>query len=221
MSARSELNSADDPPAHWWQISEIEEPDSWLPVPRGLSEEDQIDWVAEVILRLKSEWGPAWDDEFAPSLASVLSAVSTDRSEDDGPAYLCWPVAFPVCTVITVDVVDSAEVPDWEADGYDVRYYETENLGPGILCTREREGRVAGQAAEIVATSFVFDDGRSSVLIAIDDVPVNIATLLNPDAQHFVASVALTRPDGLSFRAVPSRAVLTDAGDRWEFAHGN
>lgn len=202
-----------------WQSSEIDQPESWLPVPRDLDAEDRGEWAANVILALKSEWGTEWRDEFVAPIALVLDAFSASRRAGDGPAYLCWPAPVPVCFAVTVNVFDSHLVPDWSRQGYDVRSYETEQLGPGIQCSAERRGCIAGQEVDLVSTVFVFDDGVSSVIIEVDEVPAMVAPFVNPDVQRFVASVALTRPDGKAYRAEPSRQLLTEADDGWRSSY--
>lgn len=199
-----------------WHLAEIVEPESWLPVPRGLNEGQIGEWGRDVIATLESAWAEQWDEEAAYPIALMLHAVAGTRQAGDGPMYLCWPLPVPMCMTITVTVMDPGGLPEWVVDG-ELRYYEAKGLGPGFHCLSERRGGASQAPTDLVSTAFVFDDGDSSVVIATDLVPPTVAALVNADLQRFVQSLVIVRPDGRSFRGAPSRRLLTNDRDVWEF----
>lgn len=216
---RASPEAAGDSPG--WLIDWIDEPDSWLPVPRGMNDAAIGEWGRQVLASLESGWGDAWDDEFSYPLALMLDGIARTRDLDHGPMYLCWPLPFPVCMTITLNVMDSADAPDWGALGYEMVHYEASGLGPGIHCVLEQLGEVAGRPTGMVSAAFVFDDGVFSVVVATDTVPPRVAALVNPDLQQFIQSLVLTRPDRSSFHGVASRRLLPSDEDVWEFEDGN
>lgn len=199
-----------------WVLSDCDEPDSWLPVPRDVDAPAANSWVRRVLEMLRETWGTGWDEQYRDPLGVALSTAVRTRTPEGGALYLTWPLTMPIFVAIELNVVDSADLPDWPAEDYEVIPYVASGLGPGVHCTLETYGEWAGKPSDLVQSFFVFDDGVSSVIVSTDQVPVALASLINADLQRFVQSVVMTRPDRLSFRAVDPELAKVASEDRWE-----
>ncbi|WP_277050614.1 hypothetical protein [Ruania albidiflava] len=203
-----------------WHVAEIYEPDTWLPVPAEMTGPERTQWTRKVIESLRSSWGGEWQDEYAVVLVAALDGIAGTRQPGDGPLYLCWPLPAPMCMTIRINVFDSPLDREARPVQGEAVYHEAPGLGPGVHHVRERRDEILGHQMDLVAASFVFDDGRSTVVVETDEVPAAVANLVAPDLQRLVQSLVLRGPDGLSFRALPPPTTLVDIDDRWEVKDG-
>src|SRR5690625_3557069 len=196
-----------------WVVSlETAEP-GWLLVPSDLSSHERDTWIAEISDELRTAWADGWQDGYEATVRHWLEIALEDR--DTSAAHMVfqvWPVFAPVAALGRVIVVPSREAPAWtKIDGV-VHRVHAASVGPGLQWARRRTViDDEGEKYELCSLSYVFDDGESTLIVALEETAVELVSRILTGFVGLLDSIRMETENGDSFASVEPRGILEDS----------
>lgn len=195
-----------------WRVSlETVEP-GWLLVPTSMDDQAQTTWVTERTAELRTMWGEEWQPGYDEAVTGLLTAAAQERTSSDAALlFQVWPVAAPIAVMCRVGVLENNGLPPWGEWLGVAHRIEAPNIGPGVQYTHQRTHTGDDQeTVEVFSMAYVFDDGESVLVAALQESP---ALILNELQQGFVGlldSLRLEAADGTVFNSKEPAGILDD-----------
>ncbi|SEE90336.1 hypothetical protein [Ruania alba] len=189
----------------------------WLLVPAGMDDAARAQWVDGRATELRDIWGAEWTHDYDDDVRSLLDAAAGERSESDALLlFQVWPVFAPIACMCRIAVLPNDGLPPWDTwDGVAHRV-EAPHVGPGVQYTERRVYTDDGGEVEVFSTAFVFNDGATALVVALQEMP---APVLNDVRAGFIGlldSLRLESADGTVFTSDEPAGIYDDGPWRLE-----
>lgn len=198
----------------WMMNAEVLEP-GWFQIPK-LRESEVSAWSSEVASALETAWEAEFGSAATQLIRSDLERALRLRPDNASLTAAYWPPFSDLFFGVNVSSGRAPRLEDWVEDGYDLRSYESELLGPGVECVsvdavlRESGSEVDVQ---IVTADYLFVDGSRCVKVSLDPMPVNYFVMMRSGLEELLQGLEVFSGDGEKFRGDPAsfgHIVLTD-----------
>lgn len=195
-----------------WRMSASTTAPGWLGMPRLGGDDDARSWVVARTDGLRSAFGDRWTPELEHVVPALLAAGLERRSPDDLLSWQVWPGAMPVFATVHARIVASDAIPDWRDSGGTVAPFESAALGSGVQVSGAAPLDDVRAGATAAFVLYAFDDGASTVVIAVEPTLAEVLALTMTGLRALVDGMEVERGDGSAFRAVPPPAFVSADG---------
>lgn len=207
-----------------WSLDFAEDVDlpGWVPLPTGLSAEEEELFVSEVARLLQDLIGETRDDRPPPLegqlQALVREGLAARAISDSALMYQVWPVAGPYYVLCHVNLVRPADLPDWAELPGTVYPAEARHIGPGLQYSARRvvEGE-DGESLEVSAVHLVFADDEYGVMLGLHEASSALMSQALVGFGLFKNALVLSRGDGNTFSSKPPAGIIAD--EEWAPDH--
>lgn len=213
-----------DRPSDTWRLDVVEDLEfpGWFQLPTDLDDAGRAAWTdacaAEVHTLLASddpEVEVVGDDDVRRLLAAALELRATSPSL---AIFQVWPVSLPATVQCHVNILASADLPDWSTVGDAVVLFpiEAEHIGPGLQLAVRRTVVDEGETVELMSLHYVFDDGDATLMLSLEEsLPPLIGAAL-PGLVGLKDTLRMVREDGTPFVSRAPEGV--EPADIWPMA---
>jgi hypothetical protein len=194
-----------------WQCTASTDRPGWLAMPALGDAAADAAWLADRLAGARIAFGERWSEEHEALVPELLRAGLDRREPGDLFAWQVWPLALPIFAAVQARIVPSGLVPDWSGQEGSAQPITSAGLGDGVQLVAATALRGYEQLV-LGSTAFLFDDGESTLLVALAPAPRELIALAAAGLRQVVDRLELTRPDGSRFRGLPSSRFVVEAG---------